>query len=137
MAQPVIISEFLASNQSGLTDEDGDLSDWIELYNVGNEPASLSGWYLTDDAEDLSKWTFPETVLPGQSTLIVFASGKDRSVAGSEFHTNFRLNRDGDYLGLIKPDGIDHSFIYRGQKGTGLNRVAGLRHIGSGRCVFR
>ena len=112
IAQPVIISEFLASNQSGLTDEDGDLSDWIELYNVGHEPASLSGWYLTDDAEDLSKWTFPETVLPGQSTLIVFASGKDRSVAGSEFHTNFRLNRDGDYLGLIKPDGKTVSHAY-------------------------
>ena len=30
-AQEVVISEFLASNVSGLTDENGENSDWIEL----------------------------------------------------------------------------------------------------------
>ncbi|XOV73907.1 MAG: CotH kinase family protein [Verrucomicrobiota bacterium] len=112
IAQPIVISEFIASNQSGLTDEDGDWSDWMELYNAGNEPASITGWYLTDDATDLTKWTFPDTTLPGRSTLIVFASGKDRSEAGSELHTNFRLNRDGGYLGLIQADGRTVSHAY-------------------------
>jgi hypothetical protein len=47
----VIINEFLASN-SGDTyrDEDGDASDWIELYNFGSSLVDLSGWFLTDDA---------------------------------------------------------------------------------------
>ncbi|MBT6236977.1 MAG: lamin tail domain-containing protein, partial [Verrucomicrobia bacterium] len=53
-AQPFVLSEFMASNQSGMIDEDGDRSDWIEIYNTGTEPASLNGWYLSDDASDLT-----------------------------------------------------------------------------------
>ena len=31
--QDVIISEFMASNSTGLQDEDSDYEDWIELFN--------------------------------------------------------------------------------------------------------
>ena len=34
-----------------------------------------------------------------------FASGKDR-VAGEELHTSFTLDRGGDYLALVAPDGV-------------------------------
>ena len=43
----VVINEFLASNQNGLTDEDGDHSDWLELYNSGAVAIDLIGWSLT------------------------------------------------------------------------------------------
>lgn len=101
------ISEILASNNRGLRDADGDASDWIEIYNPGPEVADLSGWALTDDARNLRKWVFPDgvTLAPGQS-LVVFASGKDRRQAGQELHTNFSLNAAGEYLALIKPDGV-------------------------------
>lgn len=103
-AQPFVLSEFMASNQSGMTDEDGDRSDWIEIYNTGTEPASLNGWYLSDDASDLTKWRFPDQFIPMQSSLIVFASGKDRALVGAELHTNFKLSSKGGFLGLIQPD---------------------------------
>ncbi|MCX6904361.1 MAG: hypothetical protein NTW03_12960, partial [Verrucomicrobia bacterium] len=47
----VVINEFLAANISvgGLTDEDGDLSSWIELYNRGPDSANLTGWSLSND----------------------------------------------------------------------------------------
>ena len=35
------ISEFLARNDGGLRDGDGRSSDWVELYNAGDEPAKL------------------------------------------------------------------------------------------------
>ncbi len=102
----VRINEFLASNDTGITDEDGDHSDWIELHNTGNEPVELGGWYLTDDKEDLVKWMLPsETISPG-GFLVVFASKKDRSgVIGEQHHTNFKLSSAGEYLALIKADG--------------------------------
>ena len=31
----VVISEFMASNTKTLADQDGDYSDWIEIYNSG------------------------------------------------------------------------------------------------------
>ena len=51
----VVLSEFLAVNSSGLADEDGERSDWIELYNAGPVTVDLLGWHLTDDSNDLAK----------------------------------------------------------------------------------
>ena len=36
----------------------------------------------------------------------VFASGKNRALAGSNLHTNFSLNAGGETIALIKPDGM-------------------------------
>ncbi|MGJ8638610.1 MAG: lamin tail domain-containing protein [Opitutaceae bacterium] len=100
-----MISEFLASNAGGLSDEDGEESDWIELYNPTATTVNLSGYYLTDDPLLLTKWELPaESLTPGEF-LLIFASGNDRRVVGSELHTNFSLDRGGDYLALVKPDG--------------------------------
>ena len=94
--QGIVSSEFLAVNDGGLSDADGDSPDWIELYNSGSEAASLGGWYLSDDSEDLFKWPLPEMDLGAGSYLVVFASGKDRRAAGGELHTNFSLDGDGE-----------------------------------------
>ena len=101
----VMINEFMAANSGGLTDQDGDSSDWIELHNDSNTTANLAGWHLTDNASDLTKWTFPATNLPPGGYLIVFASGKNRAVAGAELHANFQLSSGGEYLALVQPDG--------------------------------
>ena len=68
-------------------------------------PINLAGWHLTDDAADLDKWTLPATNIPAGGYLVVFASGKDRAVAGQELHTNFSLEQNGEYLALVMPDG--------------------------------
>lgn len=103
-AASVVISEFLASNSGGLRDQDGASSDWIELYNPGDQPVDLGGWYLTDDADEPDKWRFPSTVIGAGSYLVVFASNKNRATSGSELHTNFALSANGEYLGLVRPD---------------------------------
>ncbi|MBK1883410.1 CotH kinase family protein [Luteolibacter pohnpeiensis] len=104
-AQPVI-TEFMASNDNSITDEDGDHSDWIEIHNPTTETINLNGWHLTDKADNLTKWTFPGTTLAPDGYLVVFASNKDRAVAGSELHTNFALSAGGEYLALVAPDGV-------------------------------
>lgn len=104
--QQVVISEFMAGNSKTLADQDRDYSDWVELLNAGTNTASLAGWYLTDQPDDLKKWKFPAvTVRPGEH-LIVFASNKNRDTAGSELHTNFKLSSSGGYLALVQPDGL-------------------------------
>src|SRR5262245_57692112 len=80
---PVFISEFLASNDTGLTDEDGDHSDWIEIYNSGATTVNLGGWRLTDESGVLDKWVFPSVDLAPKGFLLVFASNKDRAAAGA------------------------------------------------------
>ena len=110
----IIISEFLASNAQGLEDEDGDTSDWIELYNPGEAAVNLGGWVLIGESD--TRWTFPDiTIGPGEY-LVVFASGKDRKpgtvtvVDGvSNLHTNYQLSQNGEYLALQYPHGVIHS----------------------------
>src|SRR5215475_15141259 len=80
----LVISEFMAANGGGLLDQDGDSSDWIEIYNSGAATVNLGGWHLTDDVEDLVQWTFPPTNLAPGKFLLVFASGKNRAVGGAE-----------------------------------------------------
>jgi hypothetical protein len=104
----VVISEFLSSaeSSSGLKDEDGELQDWIELHNAGSTPANLNGWSLTDDPDTPDLWRFPDITLQPDAYLIVFASAKDRrgTAPGFKLHTNFKLNRAGEYLALFNAE---------------------------------
>jgi hypothetical protein len=105
-ADDLLITEFMADNSATLLDQDGEASDWIEIYNPGAAPVDLQGWFLTDTAADPRKWRFPAQALDAGRFLVVFASGKDRAAAGAELHTNFKLSAGGEYLALIKPDGL-------------------------------
>lgn len=110
-ADDPVISEFLADNDNGLQDEDGDTSDWIEIHNPGDIGVNLSGWHLTDNINDLAQWTLPSKILAPGEFLVVFASSKDRTDAGAELHTNFKLSKDGEYLALVRPDlTVAHAF---------------------------
>lgn len=100
----LVISEFLASNSQVLADADGDHPDWIEIQNTGTAPVNLLGWSLTDDPANSAKWRFPATNLNAGGFLVVFASGKDRAVAGAPLHANFSLAAEGEYLGLFAPE---------------------------------
>ncbi len=99
----VIISEFLADNINGIKDENDSHQDWIELYNPGAAAVSLDGWWLTDNLGQTARWQFPNVSIPAGGTLLVWASGKDRRVAGQALHTNFSLAKSGEYLGLYQP----------------------------------
>ena len=104
-ADNLVISEIMASNRSDITDIDGDYSDWVEIANIGAAPCDLGGYFLTDDVRDLEKWEFPPVTLGPNRYLLVFASEKDRRDPARELHANFRLDREGDLLVLVAPDG--------------------------------
>ncbi len=108
----LVINEFVASNDVSLLDENGESPDWIEIYNASDATIDLDGWHLTDDDNALTKWAFPALDLPAGSYLTVFASGNDLRDPGGELHTNFQLERDGEYLAVVKPDGqtIAHEY---------------------------
>jgi hypothetical protein len=105
-ADPIFIAELGASDQAGIPDEDGDVSDWIEVANLGSETVDLTGWCLTDSYRKPTKWRFPELRLKPGQRQVVYASGKDRRDSSAPLHTNFKLNNRGEYLALVWPDGL-------------------------------
>ena len=80
VAQNASITEFMARNATTLADEDGDFSDWIEVTASSGGSVNLGGWYLTDDPTNLTKWAFPAETLAAGSSIVVFASAKNRAV---------------------------------------------------------
>jgi len=102
------ITEFMADNSGGgvnaIRDEDGDGSDWIEIYNSDQSVGNIGGWFLTDATNNLTKWRIPNgTTIPGRGYLVVFASGKNRTNVLGRLHTNFQLNNGGEFLALVNP----------------------------------
>ena len=100
-ADVLMINEVMPVPKTGLRDEDGELSDWLELYNAGNATIRLSDLALSDNEQKPLKWFFPEgaVIEPGQY-YIVFCSGKDKMQQNGIPHTNFRLSGEGETLVL-------------------------------------
>jgi hypothetical protein len=104
----VRLNEFLTANfnTNGLTDQFGELEDWIELYNYGTNSVDLAGYSLTDDPDYPGKWVFPSVTLGAGQYLVVFASGRDLTAVGgtNQLHTSFSLGSAGEYLGLFNAE---------------------------------
>ena len=95
----VVINEVMASNVATVSDQDGEFDDWIELYNNSNSAVNLTGWILTDNPANLTKWDFPaNTSIPANGYIIVWAD-EDSSQVG--LHANFKLSAAGEQLMLI------------------------------------
>lgn len=93
----VVISEIMAASQMMLPDAGGNFPDWVELFNQGETPVNLTGWFLSDDWSEPQKWQFPETEIRPGERMLVFCSGKDTASEG-ELHTNFSLSSEGEQL---------------------------------------
>ncbi|MBQ7305521.1 MAG: lamin tail domain-containing protein, partial [Clostridia bacterium] len=76
----LIINEIMADAVTGLTDEDGELSDWIELHNTTDYAISLDNYALSDKENKPLQWRFPQgAVVAPHGYYVVFCSGKDRA----------------------------------------------------------
>jgi len=108
-AQNLVINELMSSNNNFLLDEDGDDSDWIELYNNSPNVINLNNYYLSDKSDSLNLWAFPNLDIPPFEWLIVFASGKNKALADGELHTNFSVKADGESIFLSHNETVVHT----------------------------
>ncbi len=97
----VYINEMCASNATVLENTAySDFNDWIELYNSGASAVDLSGYFLTDNASDTTKWALPAgTIIAPNGFLLVWADGNN-----SGLHTSYSLTRIGEEVALYGPN---------------------------------
>ena len=118
-AGDLVINEFVASNDSGETDGEGEYEDWIELYNTTNETLSLDNLYLSDDEDDKLTYQFPVgTILEADSYLIVWC---DKDEEQGDFHANFKLSSGGESIFLSYADGTILQEITYGEQTTDMS----------------
>ena len=106
---PLFINEFMALNTATVTDPQGEYEDWVELYNPNNETVNLTGYYLSDDPNFPTRWTFPPgTTIDALGYLIIWC---DSDPADEGLHTNFKLSAAGESIGLYGPAGTGNPVI--------------------------
>ena len=104
-AQTLRISEVCPHNFNLAMDEDGNFSDYIELYNEGDSPVDLSDFYLSDDKDNPARFQLPNMELEAGAYILIWADGTGEVLEESgEIHANFRLS-DGEVVTLTTKTG--------------------------------
>lgn len=97
------INEFMADNGFAVEDDDGAFSDWIELYNLTDEPLSLDGHGLSDDPDRPRRHVLTGGLeLEPGGYLVLWADGQP---GNGPTHLSFQLAAEGESLVLTSPGG--------------------------------
>jgi len=104
----LVINEFLASNDTSATDENGDHDDWVELYNGTDAAIDIGGMYITDDPADLTQHQIADssasmTTIPAGGYLILWC---DKESEQGVLHMEIKLSGDGESVVLVDTDGV-------------------------------
>lgn len=115
----VVINEFMASNDSSVTDTAGQYDDWIELYNNSSAPVDVSGYYLSDKLNNPLKWRI-DTVysIAANGYLIIWA---DENGSQGPFHANFKLSAAGESIYLSDSTGMLLDSVNFGMQTTDIS----------------
>jgi len=90
----VVINELLANSQ-------GSGPDWIELYNTTDQPIDLGGWFLSDDADDLTKYEIAAgTTIAAQGYTVFYENRHFAHPDDPGCHEPFGLSASGETLYL-------------------------------------
>ncbi len=96
----LVLNEILTSNKGVITSSNGNLYDYVEIFNGNDHDINLKDYGLSDESS--VKWVFPETVIPAKGYVVVFLGG----IREKGLIANFKLkSAGGEILTLFKPNG--------------------------------
>ena len=104
----VLINEVMADPLTGIRDDDGELCDWIELYNTTGNAISLDKFALSDNEGKPLKWRFPDGArIEAHGYYLVLCTGKDRMDTKMKGvpHSNFRISAEKETIILADSQG--------------------------------
>ena len=127
----VYVNEWMASNTSatGIADPaDGASQDWFELYNPGDVPVNLEGWYLSDSDVWTNRFKFAIPagyLVPARGYLLAWADEEpeQNSAGRMDLHVDFRLRQEGEAIVLSRPDGTVADFVRFDQQTDGVSQI--------------
>jgi hypothetical protein len=123
----LFINEYSASNLNQFQDDYGKYEDWFEIYNAGSAPVNLTGYYLSDDSTNVTKWQIPSGSIAANGFARFWTSGRS-VVNGTHYHTNFKLTQtknNSEQIVLSDPSGtiIDNVHIKKTMLGHSRGRM--------------
>jgi len=121
----ICINEITAKNTT-YADPNGDFDDWVELYNLTDNPIDIGGMYMVDShySDGASSWTqiptgmSSQTTIPAHGFLVIWF---DEETSQGPLHVNDKLSGSADAVYLIDSDGSTVIDTYTWTAETGLN----------------
>lgn len=95
----LVINEFMAGNDITFADEYDEYDDWVELYNRDPNPVWLGDKYLSDNLQNPDRWLLPDSILGPGDFILIWTDGQNGQGA---LHTNFRLDKAGEEIGIFE-----------------------------------
>jgi hypothetical protein len=123
----VVINEWMADNTESIADPaDNKFQDWFELLNKADQPADLSGYYLTDTVANKTKFRVPAGfVIPAGGRLLVWADdevAQNSALGTGDLHVNFALGKSGEAIGLYSPEQVVIDLINFGPQTSDISQ---------------
>ena len=103
----LVINEVMVLNENSFTDDFGERSAWIEIYNNTTRTQELSSIFITNDKNNTKKYAVPRgdvktAIKPHQHALF----WADDVPSNGTFHVNFKLDPNKEnYIALYEADG--------------------------------
>lgn len=104
----VVINEVCTKNtrQADKHKEDGQLCDWIELYNQSDNDISLAGWGISDRPKKVKHVFAAGVTVPARGFLVLWACGEETtSDKNGGVSLPFALSKNGEKLYLFNAAG--------------------------------
>ncbi len=123
----VFINEWMADNTHTLLDPaNNQFEDWFELYNPDPVAVDLGGYYLTDDLSNPFQFRIPATgryLIPPRGFLVIWADDNagQNSTNRPDLHLDFKLNKEGEAIGLFAADGAVIDAVTFGQQAADVS----------------
>jgi len=137
----LVISEVSAHN--GVTDIQGDASDWIELRNDGGQGIELGGFTLNDGFGTGGAVPLPNITLDAGERLLILASGEDRTYLPENWSCPAVEGDQWQYVVPTPPfaddwrlPGFDASSWFTGAGGFGYGDNDDVTIVPNADCIF-
>jgi hypothetical protein len=128
----LVINEWMPFNESEEEDEFGEYNDWIELYNNSNQSINLQGHFLSNKANEATKYQFPNISIESHEYLVLWA---DEDTLQGDLHLPFKLDSERDDIVLARPDTSTIDYFFHHNVDSNLTQVRipnGTGNIGLG-----
>lgn len=119
----LVLNEITNNNDSLIYDEDGESTDFIELYHLGPDSTLLSNYFLTDQKSEPNKFQLPSIYLQSGKHFLVMASGKNRKSTIDHYETAIYDSDNWNYLVPVSEP--DTAWIYPGFNPAGWSNGPG------------
>ncbi len=119
---PLRINEFMADNETTVTDEAGEYEDWIELVNIADFDIDVGGYFLSDDEDDAMQWALPAGTTIGAGERVLLWADND----SGDLHAPFKLGKSGEEVLLSAPDFMGSAVVdsvHFGAQSTDLSQA--------------